>query len=157
MGRSRAKSLRLWAPNSAMTKRLEWKAKPPAILRPTIFISRRNSSNLNPIPFCRIFAQPNNFTFRRSHWIQILRFLTLDPQNANVIRDLLYVYCAMRNWPSAEATAQQLIALTPDSINAKAQLGYVGFWKDGNTARLKSELATIPVGKDPDGAVTAFR
>jgi TolB-like protein/Flp pilus assembly protein TadD len=85
------------------------------------------------------------------------QILVLDPQNANVVRDLLYVYCATRDWPKAEATAQQLIALTPDSINAKAQIGYVGFWKDGSTARLKSELATIAVGKDPDGAVTAFR
>jgi TolB-like protein/Flp pilus assembly protein TadD len=85
------------------------------------------------------------------------QILMLDPQNANVVRDLLYVYCATRDWPNAEATAQQLIALTPDSINAKAQIGYVGFWKDGSTARLKSKLATIPSGKDPDGAVTAFR
>jgi tetratricopeptide (TPR) repeat protein len=85
------------------------------------------------------------------------KILTLDPQNANVVRDLLYVYCSMRDWPNAESSAQRLIALTPDSINAKAQIGYVEFWKNGGTARLKAEMATIPPGKDPDGAVSSCR
>ncbi len=83
--------------------------------------------------------------------------LSIDPQNANVIRDLLYLYCAMRDWPNADAVAQRLIALTPDSLNAKAQIGYVELWARGSTVRLKSEMATVPPGKDPDGAVTAFR
>lgn len=98
---------------------------------------------------------------RQGRWKEAVadyrQILTLDPQNANVVRDLLYTYCAMRDWPNAAATARQLIALTPDSLNAKAQIGYVQFWADGTTARLKSEMATIPQGKDPDGAVTAFR
>jgi TolB-like protein/Tfp pilus assembly protein PilF len=98
---------------------------------------------------------------RQGHWQEAVadyrQILRLDPQNANVIRDLLYVYCAMRDWPNAEATAQRLIALTPNSLNAKAQIGYVDFWAKGSTVRLKSEMATVPAGKDPDGAVTAFR
>jgi len=98
---------------------------------------------------------------RQGRWQETVtdyrQILRLDPQNANVIRDLLYVYTAMRDWPNAEGTAQSLIALTPDSLNAKAQIGYVDFWAKGSTARLKSEMATIPTGKDPDGAVTAFR
>jgi TolB-like protein/class 3 adenylate cyclase len=83
--------------------------------------------------------------------------LSIDPQNANVIRDLLYLYCAMRDWPNADAVAHRLIALTPDSLNAKAQIGYVELWARGSTVRLKSEMAAVPPGKDPDGAVTAFR
>ena len=63
----------------------------------------------------------------------------------------------MRDWPNAKASAQRLLALTPDSLNAKAQIGYVELWAKGTTARLKSEMATIPPGKDPDGAVTGFR
>jgi tetratricopeptide (TPR) repeat protein len=98
---------------------------------------------------------------RQGHWQETVadyrQILRLDPQNANVIRDLLYVYCAMRDWPNAEATAQRLIALTPNSLNAKAQIGYVDFWAKGSTARLRSEMATVQAGKDPDGAVTAFR
>jgi TolB-like protein len=98
---------------------------------------------------------------RQGRWQETVadyrQILRLDPQNVNVIRDLLYVYSAMRDWPNAEGTAQSLIALTPDSVNAKAQIGYVEFWVKGSTARLKSEMATVPPGKDPDGAVTAYR
>jgi tetratricopeptide (TPR) repeat protein len=63
----------------------------------------------------------------------------------------------MRDWPHAQSSAQRLIALAPDSINAKAQVGYVEFWATGSTERLKSEMATVPAGKDPDGGVTACR
>jgi hypothetical protein len=74
-----------------------------------------------------------------------------------VVRDLLYVHCALRDWPNAEKSAERLLALTPDSINAKTQIGYVEFWAKGSTARLKSEMATIPQGRDPDGNVTTCR
>jgi TolB-like protein/Tfp pilus assembly protein PilF len=98
---------------------------------------------------------------RQGRWQETVadyrQILRIDPQNANLIRDLLYVYCAMRDWPNAERTAQGLIALTPDSLNGKAQIGYVEFWAKGRTDRLKSEMAMVPRGKDPDGAVTAFR
>jgi tetratricopeptide (TPR) repeat protein len=98
---------------------------------------------------------------RQGRWQETLadyrQILTLDPQNANVVRDLLYAYCALRDWPNAEATAQRLLVLAPDSLNAKAQIGYVELWAKGSTARLKSEMATVPPGKDPDGTVTAFR
>jgi tetratricopeptide (TPR) repeat protein len=50
-----------------------------------------------------------------------------------------------------------LLALTPDSVNAKAQIGYVEFSAKGDTARLKQEMATVAPGKDPDGAVSAYR
>jgi TolB-like protein len=83
--------------------------------------------------------------------------LALDPQNPNIVRDSLYTYCDIRDWPNAEAMARRLIALTPDSFNAKAQIGYVEFWIHGATTRLKSEMATVPAGQDPDGAVTACR
>jgi tetratricopeptide (TPR) repeat protein len=63
----------------------------------------------------------------------------------------------MRDWPNSKATAERLLALTPDSVNAKAQIGYAEFWAEGTTARLKKEMETVPAGKDPDGAVTAFR
>src|SRR6202030_58845 len=90
---------------------------------------------------------------RQGHWQETvaayLQILSLDPQNANVVRDLLYVYCAMRDWPNAEATAERLLSLGPDSINAKIQIGYVAFWSKGTTERLKREMESIPAGKDP--------
>ena len=98
---------------------------------------------------------------RQGKWDEALadyrQILTLDPQNANVVRDLLYTYCDVRDWPKAAETAERLIALAPDSLNAKAQIGYVDFWKTGRTDRLKSEMGVVPPGKDPDGAVTAAR
>jgi tetratricopeptide (TPR) repeat protein len=63
----------------------------------------------------------------------------------------------MRDWENARATAERLLVLNPDSLNAKAQIGYVEFWAKGTTSRLKSEMATVPAGKDPDGAVSSFR
>jgi tetratricopeptide (TPR) repeat protein len=98
---------------------------------------------------------------RQGNWQEALadyrQISMLDPQNANIVRDLLYVYCAIRDWPNAEASAERLLALNPDSLNAKTQIGYVQFWAKGSTARLKSEMATIPTGKDPDGTVSSVR
>jgi TolB-like protein len=98
---------------------------------------------------------------RQGNWQEAIadyrQISMLDPQNANVVRDLLYVYCAIRDWSNAQATGERLLALTPDSLNAKVQIGYVEFWSRGTTARLKSEMATIPQGKDPDGGVSACR
>ena len=52
---------------------------------------------------------------RQGQWREAVdnyrQILTLDPQNANVVRDLLYTYCAMRDWPGARETGQRLIAL----------------------------------------------
>ena len=96
---------------------------------------------------------------RQGHWDEAAAdyndILTRDPQNANVIRDLLYVYCSMRDWPNAEKTSRRLLELTPDSVNARFQAGYVEFWVKGTTERLKRELAAVPAGKDPDGSVTS--
>jgi TolB-like protein/Flp pilus assembly protein TadD len=119
-------------------------------------IGRSLSPNDSTIPF-HVAAIKR----RQGRWSEALadyrQILVLDPQNANIVRDLLYLYCALRDWPNARATAERLLAMAPDSINAKAQIGYVQFWAEGSTARLKSELGAIPIGQDPDGAVTAFR
>jgi tetratricopeptide (TPR) repeat protein len=108
------------------------------------------------IPFhtAAIMKRQGHWTEAEADYRQVLR---LDPQNANFVRDLLYLYCAMRKWSDADSAAQRLLALSPDSINAKVQIGYVEFWQKGTTARLISEMAGIPAGQDPDGAVTSCR
>jgi tetratricopeptide (TPR) repeat protein len=63
----------------------------------------------------------------------------------------------MRDWSGAQATARRLIALAPDSINARIQIGYVGFWSDGTTTEMKTQTAQVPPGQDPDGIVTSCR
>ncbi len=119
-------------------------------------IGRKLSPSDSSIPFHAAAIKK-----RQGHWAEAeadyRQVLSLDPQNANFLRDLLYLYCSMRNWPEAKTAAEHLLALTPDSINAKAQIGYVEFWQSGTTARLRSEMASIAPGLDPDGAVTGFR
>lgn len=81
----------------------------------------------------------------------------LDPKNPNIIRNLLFTCTSMRLWADAAGEAERMRAIAPDSIVAKTQRGYVDFWWKGDTALLKSILAEIPVGTDPDGAVTTCR
>jgi TolB-like protein/Flp pilus assembly protein TadD len=81
----------------------------------------------------------------------------LDPQNPNILRNLLFTYTAMRRWPEAARAAERMRAMAPASLVAKAQSGYVEFWWKGDINRLKSVLAEIPAGTDPDGVVTTCR
>jgi tetratricopeptide (TPR) repeat protein len=63
----------------------------------------------------------------------------------------------MRRWPEAARAAERMRAMAPASLVAKAQSGYVEFWWKGDINRLKSVLAEIPAGTDPDGVVTTCR
>ena len=81
----------------------------------------------------------------------------LDPQNPNIIRNLLFTCTSMRRWADAAHEAERMCAVAPDSLVAKTQKGYVDFWWKGDTTLLKSILAEIPAGTDPDGAVTTCR
>ena len=98
---------------------------------------------------------------RQGKWDEALagyeKISRLDPQNPNIIRNLLFTYTAMRRWPEAARTAERMRAMAPASLVAKTQSGYVDFWWKGNTSRLKSLIAEIPAGVDPDGVVTTCR
>jgi TolB-like protein/Flp pilus assembly protein TadD len=96
---------------------------------------------------------------RQGRWPESLeafeRVQKLDPQNPNIVRNLLFTYTSMRRWDEAAVIAARLRALAPDSIVGKIQSGYVEFMRRGETATLKSLLAQIPAGLDPDGTVTS--
>jgi TolB-like protein/Tfp pilus assembly protein PilF len=98
---------------------------------------------------------------RQGRWPEALedyeKISRLDPQNPNLIRNLLFTYTAMRRWPEAAKAAERMRAMAPASIVAKTQSGYVEFWWKGDTSRLKSLIAEIPAGVDPDGVVTTCR
>ena len=81
----------------------------------------------------------------------------LDPQNPNVVRNLVFTNTALRHWPEAARWAERMRAMAPASLVAKIQSGYVDFWWKGDTRLLKSLVAEIPAGVDPDGAVTSAR
>jgi tetratricopeptide (TPR) repeat protein len=81
----------------------------------------------------------------------------LDPQNPNVVRNILFTNTAMRRWPEAVRAATRFRAISPDSLVAKTQSAYVAFLGQGDTKALRRELADVPTGMDPDGLVTACR
>ena len=81
----------------------------------------------------------------------------LDPQNPNITRNLLFTFTSMRRWSDAAHEADRMRAMAPDSLVAKTQKGYVEFWWKADTSLLKSILAEIPAGTDPDGTVTGAR
>src|SRR2546430_8570144 len=78
----------------------------------------------------------------------------IDPQNPNIVRNIVFTNTAMRRWPEAARAAERFRAMAPASMVAKIQSGYIDFWWKGDTYRLKSLLAEIPAGADPAGEVT---
>jgi TolB-like protein/class 3 adenylate cyclase/Flp pilus assembly protein TadD len=95
---------------------------------------------------------------RQGRWQESLetfeRVQKVDPQNPNIVRNLLFTETSMRRWDEAAVVAARLRALAPDSLVGKIQSGYVEFMRKGETATLKNLLAQVPTGVDPDGAVT---
>ena len=98
---------------------------------------------------------------RQGHWQEALdayeRNQKIDPQNANVVRNLVFTNTALRRWPEASRWAAQMRAMAPASLVAKIQSGYVDFWWKGDTHSLKSLLSQVPAGTDPDGVITSCR
>src|SRR5213075_794730 len=81
----------------------------------------------------------------------------IDPQNPNVVRELIFTNTAMRHWPQAARWGERMRAMAPASLVAKIQSGYVDFWWKGDTRLLKSMLDQVPSGVDPDGVITSCR
>ena len=98
---------------------------------------------------------------REGKWQEALaafeRVQKLDPQNPNVVRNILFTNTAMRRWPEAVRAAARFRAISPDSLVAKIQSAYVAFGGEGDTKALRRELADVPAGMDPDGIVTVCR
>src|SRR4029079_10504649 len=78
-----------------------------------------------------------------------------DPQNPNTVRELVFTNTALRRWPEAAHWAMQMRTMAPASLVAKVQSGYVDFWWKGDTRPLRSMLAQVPAGTDPDGVITS--
>jgi TolB-like protein/class 3 adenylate cyclase/Tfp pilus assembly protein PilF len=80
----------------------------------------------------------------------------LDPQNPNIVRNLIFTNTAMRRWPEASRWAAQMRAMAPASLVAKIQSGYVEFCWKGDTGPLKAILSEV-TAPDPGGEVTSCR
>jgi TolB-like protein/Tfp pilus assembly protein PilF len=98
---------------------------------------------------------------RQGRWNDNLELLkksqTIDPGNANVAEEIAYTYSFLHDWPEAARTQDRVIALAPDSVNAKVVRAYLDFWSQGSTAALREVLGQIPPGVDPSGLVTRAR
>ena len=98
---------------------------------------------------------------RQGRWKEAIalfqRVEALDPQNANVVRNLVYTHGAVRDWPRAAHAAARLNALAPNSVGARMQAAYIDFLWKGSTAALEAFLDSTPADVDPDGAVTGAR
>ncbi len=98
---------------------------------------------------------------RQGSWNENLKLLTktqtIDPGNSNVAQELAYTYSFLHDWPEAIRRQDRVVALTPDSVNAKVLRAYLDFWSQGSTAALKEVLDKIPAGVDPAGLVTRAR
>ncbi len=98
---------------------------------------------------------------RQGRWEEALatyeRMEKLDPQNPNIIRNVLFTNTSMRRWPQAAEAAARFRAVAPDSVVAKIQSGYVEFMWKGDTGALQRWLGDIPPTDDPDGIVTCVR
>jgi len=81
----------------------------------------------------------------------------LDPQNPNIVRNLVFTNTALRRWKNAADWAEKMRAMAPASLVAKTQSGYIDFWWKGDTHLLKSILDQLPSGVDPDGVLTSCR
>ena len=98
---------------------------------------------------------------RQGHWQEALeayeRSQKIDPQNPNIVRNVLFTNTALRRWAEAARWAEKMRAMAPASLVAKIQSGYVDFWWKGDTRLLKSLLSQVPAESDPDGVITSCR
>jgi serine/threonine-protein kinase len=76
---------------------------------------------------------------RQGQWNANLELLrksqALDPGNANVAEEIAYTHTFLHDWPEATRAQERVIALAPDSVNAKIVSAYLDFWYDRNTGQ----------------------
>ena len=98
---------------------------------------------------------------RQGRWSDALaRFReadALNPRDAQLAYERANTYGFLHNWPEAARLLDRAKTLAPDVLYPKIFRGYVDLWWKGDTAPLKSALARIPAGVDPDGLVTLAR
>ena len=100
---------------------------------------------------------------RQGRWNENLELLekclTVDPVNAaaNVAEEMAYTYSFLHEWTEAARMGDRVIALAPDSVNARINRAYLDFWSHGSVTALKDVLGKIRPGLDPAGTVTRAR
>lgn len=82
---------------------------------------------------------------------------TLDPKNTNVLTNLCYSYMAQRDFEAADKTVDRLIAVSPQSFQARGLKGFVALQWKGDLSAAEKVFSSIPPETDPDGVMTMAR
>ena len=101
-----------------------------------------------------INRRQGRWTEARAHFQAVL---ARDPGNGQVAEELSFTDSHLRDWPAAIRSGDRAVALAPDSPIVIIYRRYVDFWSRGDLEPLRTALAAIPSGLDPDGSVTLAR
>ena len=71
--------------------------------------------------------------------------------------ELANTECMLRRWPAAARAEGRAVALAPDLPTLRIEKSYIDFWLRADLGPLRTALAEIPNGVDPDGFVTRAR
>ena len=97
---------------------------------------------------------------RQGKWVKsnanLEKAVTLDPKNTNVLMNLCYSYMAQRNFEAANKTVDRLIAMSPQSFQARALKGFIALQLKGDLGAAEKVFSSIPPESDP-GLTTLAR
>jgi TolB-like protein/Flp pilus assembly protein TadD len=74
---------------------------------------------------------------------------TLDPKNTNVLTNLCYSYMAQRDFKAADKTVDRLIAISPQSFQARGLKGFVALQWKGDLSAAEKIFSSMPSETDP--------
>lgn len=74
---------------------------------------------------------------------------TLDPKNTNVLTNLCYSYMAQRDFEAADKTVDRLIAVSPQSFQARGLKGFVALQWKGDLSAAEKVFSSMPSETDP--------
>jgi tetratricopeptide (TPR) repeat protein len=97
---------------------------------------------------------------RQGRWREALakfeEAAAIDPRNEHTVANLGDTYAHVRDWAASARSWDRAQTISPALIY-KVLRGYVDIWWKGNTGLLKSVLAEVPAGVDPNGLATFTR
>ncbi len=98
---------------------------------------------------------------RQGRWSQALasmrQALARDPRAVLIAREIMLTDIMLRDWTAAARDGERALALTPNQPMLQVEKSYVPVWASGDLAPLRTVLAAVPSGVDPDGEITFAR
>jgi TolB-like protein/Flp pilus assembly protein TadD len=98
---------------------------------------------------------------RQGNWAEsttnLEKAAALDPKNPNIVTNLATSYIALRNFEVAERTLDRLIAVAPQSLQARAMKGFLAVAWKGDVSVAEKEFSSVSPEIDPSGLMTWAR